>query len=194
MIWLSITQLFESSLSWWHGTSSKGTWKTGWLFKKSTATIALQFSRNFIQGRSNMRELHIQQDIKIALCMSINLNLMNYIFNDYIFRYVRNALYIEMLVNEIHNKSWWKRTPNFLDDSTITQCNDNGIFMSPRVQHIGLLQKSPPSSRGCFQMSFIFTEKYFRILILNSPKFHSSNPIANRSYLVLVKASMTPSH
>ena len=72
-----------------------------------------------------MRELHIQQDIKIALCTSINFDMMYYIFNDYMFRYVRNALYIEMLVNEIHSKSWWKRTPNVLDDSKITQFNDN---------------------------------------------------------------------
>ena len=56
---------------------------------------------------------------------------------------------------------------------------------------LGLLQKWPPSSRGCFLMSFCFKEKSFRNLILNSPKFHSSNPIANRSSLVLVKACMT---
>ena len=57
------------------------------------------------------------------------------------FRYVRNALYIEMLVNEIHSKSWWKRTPNVLDDSKIMQFNDNYISMSPRIKHIGAFKK-----------------------------------------------------
>ena len=116
---------------------------------------------------------------------------MNYIFNDYIFGYVRSALYIEMLVNEVHSKLWWKRTPNFLDVSKITQCNDNEIFLSPRIQAIGAFTKMTTLLSWMFSNVFFFKEKSFRNLILNSPKFHSSNPIANRSSLVLVKACMT---